>query len=419
LDLLESFRAPGNIFIFLHLIVMSLIAPSGSPLTILIVGAGVSGLVLAQGLRRHRIPFRIYERQSAENNTQGHRFRISKDGILALSSVLSADLQELLNLTQARQATSKPRYVDARALDFPAPEPASEEDSTPIDRAWIVQLLKLGIEDAIAYDKCFESFTFHDESVEVAFADGTSVQGRLLVGADGVKSRVRKQLQPDRKLLHLERSIVWGRTPISPALRKSLPEDVFSWFMALDEQQNQQSVIEAITWKSSVAELSEGRLSDLKDYFYFAICTHMDALGKPLPRTEEEKREHVRFYTADWHPALRAIFDAAAYDKTAWAPVISSAPDIGSWPGSEGRATIIGDAAHAMSPMGGSGGDTAIKCAADLARTIGEEGVAATSLSAFEERMRVRAKERIEHSFRGGQKFWRGKKWWEYGAVKL
>jgi hypothetical protein len=69
--------------------------------------------------------------------------------------------------------------------------------------------------------------------------------------------------------------------------------------------------------------------------------------------------------------------------------------------------------------MGGSGADTAVRNAADLALTIAQEGVTARSVAEFEVRMAQRAKEKIEHSFRGGQKFWSGKEWHEYKGIGL
>lgn len=58
------------------------------PDTILIMGAGVAGLVLAQGLRLRSIPFRLFERHPQSHQAQGHRFRISSEAQVALERVL-------------------------------------------------------------------------------------------------------------------------------------------------------------------------------------------------------------------------------------------------------------------------------------------------------------------------------------------
>lgn len=64
--------------------------------------------------------------------------------------------------------------------------------------------------------------------------------------------------------------------------------------------------------------------------------------------------------------------------------------------------------------MGGSGADTAIRTAADLAHTLSEGALSAATIHDFERRMETLAKEKIEHSFNGGKKFWRGKDWTDY-----
>src|SRR4051794_17889864 len=54
---------------------------------VLIAGAGLGGLLLAQSLRSHRIPFELYERDTV-SRSQGYRIRISADGLTALEQVL-------------------------------------------------------------------------------------------------------------------------------------------------------------------------------------------------------------------------------------------------------------------------------------------------------------------------------------------
>ncbi|KAI4863284.1 FAD/NAD(P)-binding domain-containing protein [Hypoxylon rubiginosum] len=388
-------------------------------LPILIIGAGVAGLTLAQGLRLRSIYFRLFERYPRSRASQGHRFRISNDGQAALNSVLSPQLQDLLRNTAAKAQCFEPRYVDPRKLDFAKPMPVNP-GSMPVDRTLIRMLTSLDIEDSIEYDKEFESYNVTDEQVQVKFADGSMVCGQLLVGADGVRSRVRKQLQPNRKLLDLERWILWGRTPLTEDLRRDLPQDILSWCMYMDQDANVQAVVEPMVWPQSVRQESKARLPDFPDYVYWCVGTASFQYSERLPKTVEEKRLFLKEATKDWHPALKLLFDSAAHDLSACVPILSSKPDIEIGSASQtGRVTLIGDAAHAMSPMGGSGGDTAIRSAADLARTVAEEGITKRSIAEFEARMEERARMKIEHSFSGGRKYWRGKQWTEYTEVDV
>ncbi|KAI1398266.1 FAD/NAD(P)-binding domain-containing protein [Hypoxylon fuscum] len=392
-------------------------------LPVLIIGAGIAGLTLAQGLRLRSIPFRLFERYPRSRTSQGHRFRISKDGQTALNNVLSPQLQELLKQTAPDRYRFAPRYVDVRKLDFEKPIPVDPAESMPVDRTWIRMLTTLGIEDAVEYEKEFESYEIVDERVQVKFTDGSVAHGQLLVGADGIRSRVRKQLQPDRKLLDLERWVMWGRTPLTEGLKKEIPQDLqglLSWCMYLDEEANVQVVVEPMVWSKSVQQESSAKLPDFPDYVYWVVCTASSQYSEQLPKTVQEKKLFLEKVTETWHPALKLLLGSAVHELSACIPVLSSKPDIEVHSANRtGRVTLVGDAAHSMSPMGGSGGDTAVRNAADLARTLAEEGVTKSSIADFEARMESRAKEKIEHSFRGGQKFWRGKEWSEYGEIDV
>ncbi|XXH02050.1 hypothetical protein Hte_008415 [Hypoxylon texense] len=386
---------------------------------ILIIGAGVAGLTLAQGLRLRSVPFRLFERYPRSRISQGHRFRISNDGQTALESVLAPPLRDLFRSTAAEGQRFEPRYVDPRKLDFAKPTPVNP-GSMPVDRTLVRMLTSLDIEDSIEYEKEFESYNIIDSQVQVKFTDGSTVCGQLLVGADGLRSRVRKQLQPCRKLLDLERWILWGRTPLTEDLKRNLPQDILSWCMYMDHDTNVQAVVEPMIWPQSVQEESSMRFPDFHDYVYWCVGTASFQYSERLPRTAEEKRLFLDEATKNWHPALKVLFNSAAQDLSACVPILSSKPDIDINSASQtGQVTLIGDAAHAMSPMGGSGGDTAIRSAADLAQTVGEEGITKQSIAGFEARMEERAKLKIERSFAGGRKYWRGKEWTEYGEIDV
>ncbi|KAI0411994.1 FAD/NAD(P)-binding domain-containing protein [Xylaria grammica] len=386
---------------------------------VLIIGAGVAGLTLAQGLRLHSILFRLFERHPRSHVSQGHRFRISKDGQSALNSVLSGQLQSLLRDTAAERHRFEPRYVDASKLDYSKPTPVDPE-TVPLDRTWIRQLLSLNLDDAIEYEKNFESYEIIDGRVHVKFTDGSIVYGQVLVGADGVKSRVRRQLQPDRKLLDLERWIMWGRTPLTARLKESLPPDLLTWCMYLGHEANVQAVVEPMVWSRSVLQVSEHKLPDFHDYVYWCLCAAPHQYAEGLPKTLEEKEQYLKRLSKTWHPNLKLLLGSAAYELSACVPVLSSKPDIEIRSASRtGQVTLVGDAAHSMSPMGGSGADMAIRNAADLALTIAKDGITRYTLAEFESRMEARSKEKIEHSFRGGRKFWRGKEWTEYSEINM
>jgi hypothetical protein len=127
--------------------------------------------------------------------------------------------------------------VIASLLDFGAR--VEEDESRP----------GLGIEGKIEWGKEFVSYRLPvkseggEEAVEVRFRDRPTADGRFVVGADGIKSRVRWQVKPEKKMLDLGRWVIWGRVPLTTTLRDELGkgvqgEDMVSWCVGIDEHKN-------------------------------------------------------------------------------------------------------------------------------------------------------------------------------------
>ena len=391
-------------------------ADKNNDLPILIIGAGIAGLTLAQALRLRSIPFRLFERNTESYNVQGHRFRITGECVVALVPVLLPLCKELFLRTGPDRTPWEPRYVDAQSLSFP-PKIAARElgSSKPVDRSWFRMILTHGVEDAIEYGKELSSYEVDDTgTVHVHFLDNSSAHGNLLVGADGIKSRVRSQLQPDRRLLDLERWIMWGRTPLTDKLQARLPEDIFTWFMAADKENNSQLIVEPMTWDRDTRDASQGRLPMFESYIYWALSCSQDSATE-LPRSIDEKRALLQKVTKTWNKSLQLLLDSAFHEWSACAPALSSKPVIEmKLAKPPDKVTIIGDAAHAMSPMGGLGADTAIHSAIDLAMTLSKASSSEKEIGEFEARMAARAKEKILYSFKGGQRYWQGREWTQY-----
>jgi hypothetical protein len=60
---------------------------------VLIIGSGLGGLTLAHSLRKHNIPYRLFERDTAQDQrAQGYRFGIDGGGAGGLRAALSPEL---------------------------------------------------------------------------------------------------------------------------------------------------------------------------------------------------------------------------------------------------------------------------------------------------------------------------------------
>ncbi len=70
---------------------------------VLIVGAGLGGLCLAQALRQHNVDVHIFERDtSLWDRPQGYRLHIGPEGVNALYQSLPPELYHLFNATSMR-----------------------------------------------------------------------------------------------------------------------------------------------------------------------------------------------------------------------------------------------------------------------------------------------------------------------------
>ncbi|TYZ68181.1 hypothetical protein PybrP1_007248 [[Pythium] brassicae (nom. inval.)] len=103
---------------------------------VLIVGGGIGGLCLAQGLKKNGIPFTVFERDPTPNyRTQGYRLRINSSGYEALKANLSpANFEVFLRSTGHFQPGFK--YLDAHTGEPTNENAAFSHKSTKIDHVF-------------------------------------------------------------------------------------------------------------------------------------------------------------------------------------------------------------------------------------------------------------------------------------------
>jgi 2-polyprenyl-6-methoxyphenol hydroxylase-like FAD-dependent oxidoreductase len=388
---------------------------------IIIIGGGVAGLALAQGLQHRNIPFQVYERDS-RTSAKGYRFRVVDAGLDALQETISPALWKLLE--ESHPASSPPHllFLDPITGEKKMLMKSPYSRSYPFDRRWIREVLLIGIEEHVHFDKAFQNYELQDGGVIVNFADGTAVSGRMIIGSDGVHSKIRRQFLPQIKLLNLDRTVLWGRTPLTPEFEKvfNRPDILAEHFAAMvDPRDPRHSCLFApIRWPhdGKISSISP-QLSDQKDYMFIAL--NSENVSMKLD-TEEARKEYALKLTDGWDENLRSLFKMMT--ESSAIPIHSSRPDVEVWK-TDDRITLMGDAIHAMSPSGGSGGLTAIGDSAALTKVLAQSwdgklwvGLE-TNLAAYEEDMRVRAKKTIDVSFAGGKMLWAGKEWHEYAEV--
>ena len=97
-------------------------------------------------------------------------------------------------------------------------------------------MLSRGLEGKIRFGMEFERYEITAEGVEVSFSDGTKVKGCLLVGADGARSRVKRQLVPDDVLLDTPGRFLFGKTVLTAEVGETFNKDALEGMAMVRDQ---------------------------------------------------------------------------------------------------------------------------------------------------------------------------------------
>ena len=162
-----------------------------TPFHVLIIGGGIGGLCLAQGLKQSGISVAVYERdRSVHFRSQGYRIGINTDGGRALYESLPENLFSLFVATSARPITGRLTIFDPHLKErFSRPLPPAVADLsfllnatqtapyTGVNRLTLRELLLHGLDGIVHFDKTFQRFEqVGSGQVRAYFADGTSAQ---------------------------------------------------------------------------------------------------------------------------------------------------------------------------------------------------------------------------------------------------
>jgi 2-polyprenyl-6-methoxyphenol hydroxylase-like FAD-dependent oxidoreductase len=369
---------------------------------VLIAGAGLGGALLAQSLRSHGIPFQLYERDiDGVSRSQGYRLRISVDGLTALEQVLDPAHFQRFRAGCTDLGAGAIQAVDAITMEatplmMPGgpggnnPAPPGGGDVVGVARTFLRNTLFQGIEESTVFGAQVVGYTLQEDGVVARFADGKeSPVGRLLVGADGVRSVITRQLTKGALVVYdTGARMIHGSSPA--AAFEGLGMGVFS--IRDDSQVAGRITLITNTMRRHQATSfgwvlvgSPGTFSAPNDDFSVS--------GKPAA-------DLARELTAGWHPLLRPIFEEQIDEEAAFLKMSTSSPDgVPEWE-NEPRVTLMGDAVHAMTPAGGVGANTALKDAAFLGRLLAEAGGWKATLTAqYEREMRAYASANVKMSF--------------------
>ncbi|KAF3231370.1 hypothetical protein TWF191_006857 [Orbilia oligospora] len=338
---------------------------------VIIIGGGLAGLALAQGLQKADppIPFHIFERDtSATYRAQGYRIRIWGDGADALKHLLPEHLWTAFEATCAQLADGA-RKLDA--LTNEVGEMAIPKGALPsgtpynADRATLRSVLLAGLEDKISFGKVFEGYEVDKNTGAVIITSGEHG----------------KQLKLFSEAIYFNRGL-------EGAAGFELPPNYIYWVLCL---------------RSDL--VADGRLEERN--FLNLDSTESVKLAGDL--------------TADWNEKVRSVFDNQNPDATSTLSFFICDPENfkSSWENLRREragepVVLLGDSTHPMPPVGAVGANTAFQEASDLFDTLvrmyntssPSSTGAEEELRNYETRLVDRAIESIRKSTAGAGNFW-------------
>lgn len=348
----------------------------------LVIGGGIGGLCLAHGLRRAGVSTAVYERTRTRTDwLQGYRIHISPKGAAALHACLPPAQWEAFSATtgkpsagvaflteQLRDLLFLPRGLNAGRQAGP------EGRHHSVSRITLRNVLLSGLEDIVYLGK---AFTHYEQApggrVTAFFADGTAATGDVLVGADGANSLVRGQYLPQAHRVDTGAVAIAGKLPLISRTRAWLPErlsNCINTIMPARDSSMFTAVWEGDQHRLAVNDpgLPPGPLFDnTQDYVFWAYIAKRGAYPAKRDGDGVRLQDMAASMMDGWHPGLLRMVGESDPDTIGTAVIKSMAP-VPAWPAS--RVTLLGDAIHNMTPMGGIGANTALRDASLLARKL-------------------------------------------------
>jgi 2-polyprenyl-6-methoxyphenol hydroxylase-like FAD-dependent oxidoreductase len=348
----------------------------------IVAGGGIAGTVAAIALHRAGYTPLLYEAYPKDADQRGAFLTVAVNGLAALRN-LDIDPTALLAAGFATPALKLGNGSGRVLADLPLGGPQPDGTTTTTIRradlyaALRAEAVRRGIE--IGYEQRLTDFADSTSGVVATFDDGSTVHGDVLIGADGLNSRTRKILNPgagEPRYLGLLNAGGFTTEPIAAAVDRT-PGVVsmaygkrafFGWTAAPDG---------SVWWFANPPQKRPTRPGDFTPASW--------------------KAHLVTLFAADTIPAA-AIIRATGDVLGPWNTF--DLPAVPVW--RSGRAVLVGDAAHAVSPSSGQGASMAIEDAVTLGRCLDGRADVPAALADYEGRRRRRVEKIVAFGKRSG-----------------
>ncbi len=331
-------------------------------LDIAVIGGGIAGLTAMLALldRGHQVT--LYEAAPAWGDI-GAGITLSPNAMRGLDAVGVGEQVFETGMEPVTQHIS--HWQDGRLLlevDRSKTFETYKAHYVYIHRADLHQILVQAAEargGRIVLGKRLDEVDTHSEQPSMHFEDGSTAKADLIIGADGLKSRIRQLFDPVAP--HFTGHIAFrALAPVSPAIQHLVDQPGM--------------------------HIGPGRMvvryplrkGELLNLAFFARQDGWSEDGWTIPAEPDE----LQSLYGDWCEDIQAMLGAVRPGSVfKWA--INAHKPLANW-SIEDKVTLIGDAAHAMTPFLGQGAATGIEDAVILARALEAAPTVAEALSRYQ-----------------------------------
>jgi len=341
-------------------------------LDILIIGAGIGGLTAALALQRAGLRAQVFEK-SAELGEVGAGVTITPNGSHVLNHLLGAETVARLGHVPASGAMRHYRtaatLVDTLRGDQPKKRfgaPYFQAHRADLHGA-LARAVRQNDPGCIRLGAEFVGLAEAAGQITAQFADGHEASAAVLIGCDGIRSAVRRTLWGEEAVTFTG-YIAWRGLVPAAALAPELLEPDSAAFVGPGRTFTRYKV----------------RHGELINYVAFS---RRDEWAEESWSVHADVSEVLNEFS-DFCDEARAIIEATPPGQCFRWGLFDREP-LAHW--SRGRATLLGDAAHPMTPFLAQGAVMAIEDAMLLARAFEASSAWPEALSRYESARRERA----------------------------
>jgi len=373
-----------------------------------IIGGGIGGVALAVACLHRGIPFTLYERdnnfdarsqgygltlQQASKAIEGFGILSLKDAVISTKHVVHTTDGKVIGEWGLRKWLQTDAKVSAKRSNIHIARQSLR----------LALLDQLGDQNIVQWGHQLTGFKeIEGESVDLTFqvnGQTKKAKANLLVGADGIRSVVRKLMIGDdvTPLSYLDCIVILGICPLSALNGIDSPLlDSATVFQTANG--NERIYMMPYTSNSVMWQLSFPMQED--------DAKVLSSKGPGALKEEAIKR-------TQWHDPIPQIVAATPEAQISGYPVYDRELLNEALLEKAGNITLIGDAAHPMSPFKGQGANQALLDALTLARAIArgctpasgwrKAGIRKSVLSDFESEMLTRSAAKVKDSAMAAQ----------------